>query len=207
LQLLRRTKSANEFLNFTLTRRLDMYVTPVTPEQIQATNKTAVEAMLSLASSQFAAIEKLANLNASAIRAAFEDTMSNARALAGAKDVQELVSLQSTFAQPAMEKAIAYSKSVYEVATQANADLSKATEKRIAEWNENFVSLLDKAVKNAPAGSDVAVTAVKQMLAAANSAYDNFSKAAKQASEIAEANVAAATESVKNLAAKAKKAA
>ena len=181
-----------------------MYVTPVTPEQIQATNKTAVEAMLSLASSQFAAIEKLANLNASAIRAAFEDTMSNARALAGAKDVQELVSLQSTFAQPAMEKAIAYSKSVYEVATQANADLSKATEKRIAEWNENFVSLLDKAVKNAPAGSDVAVTAVKQMLAAANSAYDNFTKVTKQATEIAEANVAAATETVKGLA-KAKK--
>lgn len=179
----------------------------VTPEQIQATNKAAVESMLSLASSQFAAIEKLANLNASAIRAAFEDTMSNARALAGAKDVQELVTLQSTFAQPVLEKAIAYSKSVYEVAAQANAEMSKAAEKRVAEWNETFVSLLDKAVKNAPAGSDVAVTAVKQMLAAANSAYDNFSKAAKQATEIAEANVAAATESVKTMAAKTKKAA
>lgn len=179
----------------------------VTPEQIQATNKATMEAMLSLASSQFAAIEKLANLNAGAIRAAFEDTVANARALSSAKDVQELVSLQSTFAQPAMEKAIAYSKSVYEVATQANAELSKAAEKRVAEWNETFVSLLDKAVKNAPAGSDVAVTAVKQMLAAANSAYDNFNKAAKQATEIAEANVAAATESVKGFAAKAKKAA
>jgi phasin family protein len=179
----------------------------VTPEQIQAANKANMEAMLSLASSQFAAIEKFANLNAGAIRAAFEDTVANARALAGAKDVQELVSLQSTFAQPAMEKAIAYSKSVYEVATQTNAELSKAAEKRVAEWNETFVSLLDKAVKNAPAGSDVAVSAVKQMLAAANSAYDNFSKAAKQATEIAEANVAAATESVKGFAAKAKKAA
>jgi phasin family protein len=179
----------------------------VTPEQIQATNKANVESILSLASSQFAAIEKIANLNASAIRAAFEDTMSNARALAGARDVQEMVTLQSTFAQPALEKAIAYSRSVYEVAAQANTELSKAAEKRVAEWNETFVSMLDKAVKNAPAGSDVAVTAVKQMLAAANSAYDNFSKAAKQASEIAEANVAAATESVKSMAAKAKKAA
>ena len=53
---------------------------------------------------------------------------------------------------------------------------------------------------------DVAVSAVKQMLAAANSAYDNFNKVAKQATEIAEANVAAASETVKGLT-KSKKAA
>jgi hypothetical protein len=118
--------------------------------------------------------------------------------------VQEFVTLQNSFAQPAIEKAIAYSKSVYEVATEANAELSRVGERRVAEWNENFVSLLDKVSKNAPAGSDVAVAAVKSMLAAANSAYDNMNKVAKQATEIAEANVAAATETVKGLA-KAKK--
>jgi phasin family protein len=178
----------------------------VTPEQIQTANKANVEAVLSLAATQFAALEKLANLNANAIRAAFEDSLANTRALLGAKDVQEFVNLQSTLAQPAIEKAIAYSKSAYEVATEANGELSKMAEKRIAEWNENFVSILDKATKNAPAGSDVAVAAVKSMLAAANSAYDNLSKVAKQATEIAEANVTAATETVKGLS-KAKKAA
>jgi phasin family protein len=178
----------------------------VTPEQIQATTKANVDAILSLATSQFTAIEKFATLNANAVKAAFEDSIANARALAGAKDVQELVSLQSTFAQPAIEKAIAYSKSVYEVAAQTNTDFTKATERRVSEWNENFVTLLDKAAKNAPAGSDVAVSAVKQMIAAANTAYDNFNKVAKQATEIAEANVAAASETVKGLA-KSKKAA
>jgi len=178
----------------------------VTPEQIQAAGKANVDTLLSVAATQFAAFEKLANLQASAVKAAFEDSLANTRALMGAKDVQEFVSLQSTFAQPAIEKAIAYSKSVYEVAAQANADLTKAAESRAGEWNENFVSLLDKAAKNAPAGSDVAVTAVKQMIAAANSAYDNLNKVAKQATEIAEANVAAATETAKNFA-KAKKAA
>ena len=178
----------------------------VTPEQIQAAGKANVEAILSLASSQFTAFEKFASLNANAVKTAFEDSIANARALAGAKDLQEVVSLQSTFAQPAIDKAIAYSKGVYEVAQETNAELSKVAERRVAEWNENFVSLLDKATKNAPAGSDVAVTAVKQMIAAANSAYDNFNKVAKQATEIAEANVAAATETVKGIA-KAKKAA
>jgi phasin family protein len=178
----------------------------VTPEQIQAAGKTQVDTILSIAATQFAAFEKLANLQASAIKAAFEDSLSNTRALMGAKDVQEFVSLQSTFAQPAIEKAIAFSKSVYEVTSQTSADLSKVAETRAGEFNENLVTMLDKAAKNAPAGSDVAVTAVKQMIAAANSAYDNLNKVAKQATEIAEANVAAATETAKNFA-KAKKAA
>jgi len=178
----------------------------VTPEQIQAANKANVETILSVANAQFAALEKLATLNATAVRTAFEDSIANTRALLGAKDVQEFVGLQSAFTQPTIEKAIAYSKSVYEVATDTNAELSKVAERRVAEWNENFVTLLDKVSKNAPAGSDVAVAAVKSMLAAANSAYDNLTKVAKQATEIAEANVAAATETVKGLA-KAKKAA
>ena len=178
----------------------------VTPEQIQATNKANVETFLAVANAQFAAFEKLATLNAGAVKSAFEDSIANTRALLGAKDVQEFVSLQNSFAQPAIEKAIAYSKNVYEVATGANSEFSKVAERRVAEWNENFVSLLDKVSKNAPAGSDVAVAAVKSMLAAANSAYDNFNKVAKQATEIAEANVIAATETVKGLA-KAKRAA
>ena len=93
---------------------------------------------------------------------------------------------------------------MYEVAAATNAEFSKVAEKRVAEWNHNFVSLLDQAMKNAPAGSDVAVNAVKQMIAAANSAYDNLTRAAKQATDIAQANVVAATETAKNFA-KAKK--
>ena len=78
---------------------------------------------------------------------------------------------------------------MYEVATEANAELTKVAERRVSEWNEGFVGLLDKVSKNAPAGSDVAVAAIKSMLAASNSAYDNLTKVARQATEIAEANV------------------
>src|SRR3954467_5313134 len=178
----------------------------VTPEQIQAAQKANVEALLAVANAQFAAFEKLANINAGAVKGAFEESIANARTLLGAKDVQEFVTLQNSFAQPAIEKAIAYSKSVYEVTTEANSELSRVAERRVAEWNENFVTLLDKVSKNAPAGSDVAVAGLKCMMAAGNAAYDNMNKVAKQATEIAEANVAAATETVKGLS-KAKKAA
>jgi phasin family protein len=190
-------------LHKTTQERETMYVTP---EQIQSANKSNVETLLAVANAQFAAFEKLANISAGAVKSAFEDSINNTRALLSAKDVQEFVSLQNAFAQPAMEKAIAYSKSVYEVATEANAELTKVAERRVSEWNEGFVGLLDKVSKNAPAGSDVAVAAIKSMLAASNSAYDNLTKVARQATEMAEANVSAATETVKGLA-KTKKAA
>jgi phasin family protein len=168
-----------------------------TPEQIAATNKAGVEALLGFANSQFAAFERLSALNFNATKSAFEESVDHAKSLLGAKDIQEFVNLNTAVAQPTLEKAIAYSRSVYELAFQAQGELAKLAEAQAAEFNKNLVGLLDKISKNAPAGSDVAVAAVKSALAAANSAYDSFNKVAKQATEIAEANFAAATSAAK----------
>jgi hypothetical protein len=59
--------------------------------------------------------------------------------------------------------------------------------------NGQMLSMLDTAAKNGPAGTELAVSAIKSALAAANSAYDNISKATKQATEMAEANLATVT--------------
>ena len=179
----------------------------VTPEQVRAASKASFEGIVEIAAAQFAAVEKIANLQAIAMKSAFEDTIANVRALAAANDVQEYIKLQGSFAQPAYEKAVAYSKGVYEVATQANADFAKVAERRIAEWNDGVVSFLDKALKNIPGASDTVVGALKQAIAAGNSAYENLTRATRQATEIAEANVTAATESVKGFVAKTRKAA
>ncbi len=165
----------------------------VTTEQFATANKANVETMLTIANTAFASAERLAALNLNTARAILEDSVANAKALLAVKDVQQLVSLQATLAQPAVEKAVAYSRSVYEIATQTQEELSKVVEGQFSEINKNVASALDKAAKNAPAGSDVAVAAVKSAIAAANSAYDSMTKAAKQVAEIAEANVAAAT--------------
>lgn len=164
----------------------------VTPEQMNASGKAGVEAMLGLANAQLAAYERLSNLQLDATRSAFEDTINYARAVLGAKDLQEVVSLSASATQPALEKALAYSRKVYEVSSQSQGEFTKLLEVQAAEMNRNMASMLDKFAKNAPAGSDVAVAAVKSAIAAANTAYDSFTKVAKQASEIAEANMNAA---------------
>ncbi|MBI4755618.1 MAG: phasin family protein [Betaproteobacteria bacterium] len=165
-----------------------------TPEQFAAANKANVETVLGLANSAFAGAERLAALNLNVARTLLQDTVANAKYLMGAKDAQELATLQASLAQPAIEKMVGYSRSVYEIATQTQEEVSKALESRFAELNSVVGSALDNAVKSAPAGSDVAVAAVKSALAAANSAYDSMTKAARQVAELAEANVSAATD-------------
>jgi phasin family protein len=169
----------------------------LTPEQIVGANKAGMEALIGLASSQFAALERLSTLNTNATKAAFEEGLARAKSLLGAKDAQEYFSLNAAVTQPNLEKAIAYSRSVYEVAAQTQGEIAKYVEARAAEFSKNLLGILDKASKNAPAGSDVAVAAVKTALAAASTAYDSFSKVAKQATEMAEANFTAATAPVK----------
>jgi phasin family protein len=164
-----------------------------TPEQLAAAHKANVEAVLNLANTAFASAERLAALNLNTARAILEDSVNYAKALLGAKDLQEVVSMQATLAQPTVEKIVAYSRSVYELSAQTQEEFTKLIEAQFAEANKNIAATLDKAAKSAPAGTDVAVAAVKSAIAAANSAYDTMSKAAKQVAEIAEANVAAAT--------------
>ena len=165
----------------------------VTPEQFAAANKTNIETLLTLANTAFASAERLAALNLNTARSVMEDSVSGAKALMGAKDVQEAMAIQASLAQPNVEKAVAYSRSVYEISAQTQEELSKMVEAQFSEFQKTVAGLLDQAAKSAPAGSDVAVAAVKSAIAAANSAFDNMNKAAKQVAEITEANIAAAT--------------
>ncbi|MDY0011766.1 MAG: phasin family protein [Rhodocyclaceae bacterium] len=164
-----------------------------TPEQFSASAETSVEAFMTLAKSAFNGAERLAALNLNTARAALEDTIDATRALLAAKDPQALLALQSSLAQPLVEKTLAYARNVYEIATQTQEELSKVVESKAMALNKDLGDALAKAAQSAPAGSDVAVAAVKSAIAAANSAYDSMSKAAKQVAEITEANVAAAT--------------
>ena len=165
----------------------------VTPDQVAAVGKANVEAALGFAQSNFAALEKLSALNFNATKNAFEDSMNHAKALMNVKDVQEFMNVNVAMTQPAIEKVIAWQRSVYELASQSQAEYTRYFEAQAQELNKTAAGYLDKFAKNAPAGSDVAIAAVKSAMAAANSAYDSMTKAAKQATELAEANMAAVT--------------
>lgn len=167
--------------------------TITTPEQFAAANKASVDAMLTLANTALASAERIAALNLNTARSMLEDGVANAKAMLGAKDAQEFFSVQASLAQPSLEKAVAYTRSVYEISAQSKEEIGKLLEAQFADFQKQTLALLEKATKNAPAGSDVAVSAVKSAIASATTAFESMNKAAKQVAEIAEANVAAAT--------------
>jgi phasin family protein len=162
-------------------------------EQFAAANKASVDAMLSLANTALASAERIAALNLNTARSMLEDGVANTKAILGAKDPQEAMAVQASLAQPNVEKAVAYTRSVYEITAQSKEEVSKLLEGQFGDFQKQVSGLIDQAAKSAPAGSDVAVAAVKSAIAAATSAFDNMNKAAKQVADIAEANVTAAT--------------
>jgi phasin family protein len=163
-----------------------------TQQQLSSVSQTNIETLATFANTAFASAERLAALNLSTARSILEDSFGTAKTLMSAKNPQELIALQSALAQPALDKAMAYSRGLYEIANQTQGVLGKLFEGQVSEINTNVANALDKAAKNAPAGADVAIAAVKSAIAATNTAFDNMNKAAKQAAEITEANVAAA---------------
>ena len=165
-----------------------------TREQFASANQATVETLTTLVNKAFSQVERLAALNLNTARSGLEDGVAATKTVLAVKNPQDLVALQATLAQPMLDKAVAYGRSVYEIATEGQQEFAKPFETQVAELNKTFTDALDKAAKSAPAGSEPVFAAVKSALGAANTVYGNVSKAAKQATEIAEANVAAATE-------------
>jgi len=172
----------------------------LTTEQIAAANKANLETFLELGQKAFAGMEKLVELNLQAARASFEETAEHAKALLSAKDAQEIMALQASLIQPASEKAVSYSRQVYEIASGTQAEVAKVAEAQLAGAQEKMTSLVDTALKNAPAGSENAAALVRSAVSAANNAYESVQKAAKQAAGVAEANFQAMTQTAANAA-------
>jgi phasin family protein len=160
----------------------------LTAEQIMASHKANIETLFGLTHKAFEGVEKLVELNVQATKAALAETANHAQAVMGVKDAQELLALQAGMVQPLAEKTAAYSRHLYDIATAAGADLTKAMETQTSEAQQKVMGLVDSATKNAPAGSENAVAVMKSAVVAANNAFESMQKAVKQASEMAESN-------------------
>ena len=175
----------------------------INPEQFAAANKAAIDSLLSVANTALASAERIAALNLETAKSLLADTVTNTKAVMGAKDVKDALAIQASLAQPSVEKAVAYGRSVYEISSETQQELAKMVEAQLGDFQKSMSSLLEKAAKSAPAGSDVAVAAVQSAMAAANSAFDNMRKAAQQMTDMAQSNIAAATSATAKAAKKA----
>ena len=169
-------------------------MTTFNAEQFVAANKSAVAELGELATTAFSGFEKLAEYNLATAKSALADSLDNVQALLGAKTPQEALAVQTALVQPLAEKAVAYSRTVYGIATETGSELSKAAEGKLAEGQKTFAAAFESLAKNAPAGSEAAIAAFKSAVATSQQVIEQVQASAKQAVAQVEKNVAEATD-------------
>ncbi|HEX7748424.1 MAG TPA: TIGR01841 family phasin [Bordetella sp.] len=162
------------------------------PQQVLARQKAAVNTFVAAQSAVFEGFEKLIDLNLKVVKATLDEVSQKSQQATDLKDAQDVSSFISASAQPSADKALAYSKHLYDIFAGVQTELSKLAEAQIAEGREQVNAAVEQLTKNAPAGSESAVAMLKSSLATATSAYDSLAKAAKQAADVAESNLSAA---------------
>jgi phasin family protein len=162
-----------------------------TNDQLIATQKSNVEAFAGLSEKAFSSFEKLIELNMAASKALLGESIGHLQALTEVKDAQALMTLQSSLVKPMAEKAASYSRHVYDIVSGSSADFTKVFESASAESQKAVTELLETSLKNAPAGSEAAVTVIKSAMTAGNNAVETAQKSAKQAAQLVESNITA----------------
>jgi phasin family protein len=168
----------------------------LTPEQIAAAQKANLETLSGLTNQALKSIEKLVELNMHIAKQSLGDSMSSAKKALEIKDVQQLLAHQAEAVQPMAEKIMAYSRHLYELAHETQASFTKSAEQEFQAGQKKITALVEDWTKNAPAGSDAAVNAMKQAIASANNVFETSQKAVKHAVEVAQTNLSTASNTV-----------
>jgi len=173
----------------------------MTADQFAASNKANLETIAGLSTKTFAGFEKFAELNLAAAKALMSESFEYATSLLAAKDVQQVIALQTSLVAPMAEKAAAYGRHVYGIVIESSAEFTKVLEGKAAEGQKAFGQAMESMTKNAPAGTESAVAVLKSALASSQSAIESAQSAARQALALAESNVTTVTEKALSVAA------
>ena len=136
--------------------------------------------------------ERLFKLQFQAGRSLLEEHVRNLHSLTEGAP-QELPARINTLAAQTLEQMVNHSRNTYEVLSATQNELTQLVEDQFSQLNRTVISSIDVLAKNAPAGSDAAVNALKSSLAASAAAVNSITKAAHQVAEFTETSVKAAT--------------
>lgn len=162
-------------------------------DQLAAAQKANAEVMMALMRTAFEGMEKLAALNMTASREFFNASVASTQQVLSAKDAQELAKINAAVTQPNMQKLMDYSRSVYDLVTQLQHEVTSVMDAQYSNFSKKASASIEKTSAQAPVGGDVFAAAMKSMLDATNQAFGNMQNMAKQMTEIADANLQAAS--------------
>ncbi len=124
-------------------------------------------------------------LSIETVRGALNEVATLATTLPGAKTPQDVVTLNSNFADALRDSTTAYTRSVYEIAAETQGTLTRLVESHVASFQESIQSAISQATAGAPSSATGVADFFKQFAAAGASSYEQATKALRQAAETA----------------------
>ena len=165
-------------------------------QDFAAVAQSNVDILLALSTKAFEGAEKLAALNLQVAKGGLAEAAKVSTAVLSAKDPQSVLAVQAGAVQPAAGKASEYAAQVAAIMNETKKELDQVIAKSATEAQSAFSTMIEAALKNAPAGSADGMALWKSAVEAANNGYEALQKAAKQATEVAQANYTAASNTV-----------
>ncbi len=158
-------------------------------EQIQAAQAAGLDILSGLANKGLDGLQKLVEVNLRPVKSTLADAQEATCKFLAAKDAADLFALQASLLQPAIEKAQAYQRELFEIAAAARGDFAKVADAQFEESKRKMQDVIDNAAKGAPAGSEPALAAWQSAMAAGATLCETMQQTAKQAMEAAENNL------------------
>jgi phasin family protein len=160
-------------------------------EQMSVAQKASTEVLMTLMRTSFEGMQRLAELNMAAARETFSSNVATVTKLASSKDVGDLARANQELARP--ERMMEYWRSVYDLVSAMQKDVSAVMQANYTQLTRSAASAIEQKKSSAVDGSDVIASVMKNMLEQTNKAFDNLTTVASQMTNLANANIQAAT--------------
>jgi len=160
-------------------------------EQMSVAQKASAEVLMTLMRTSFEGMQRLAELNMAAARETFSSNVATVTKLAASKDVGDMARANQELARP--ERMMEYWRNVYDLVSAMQKDVTAVMQANYTQLTRTAASAIEQKKSSAVDGSDVIASVMKNMLEQTNKAFDNMTQVASQMTNLANANIQAAT--------------
>ena len=162
-------------------------------EKLAESQKANAQVMMTLVRTAFHGLEQLSALNLAASRELFNSSANGAQQLLGVKDPKELGDIAGSIARPNVDKLMEYARNLYDLSANMQREITSVMEEQYSNARHTATGLIEKTGLASPVAGDVFGSAMKQMMNASTTAFENISQMAKQMTDIVDTNVKAAS--------------
>ncbi|MDR2015015.1 MAG: TIGR01841 family phasin [Azoarcus sp.] len=153
----------------------------VKTEQFNEVQKKSLEAAVQLAQLSIENTQRVIEVQVAVAKSLFEDSVNNAKALAGIANPQEAVQLRTRFAQNSAEKVFAGAREIAEIATKAQGQISKLVGEQLTNSSAEVLGAIQQMFQGLPIADVSTLNAIQNTLNTTRTAVEQLTRASSEA--------------------------